>query len=342
MILKNADDKSKRINKLQELLSKSDKKLSRRIEQEMRIVRAEIRRDKDASELIGLYFDRIENAVVLHDLRIEINQKIAHIDHLIISGNNRFYVLNTRYFTHGLRSNDRGDYLRWCEWRKSFDVTPSPIEANARNVDVLIEALAFIGLSKVSAVVPFVVVSPDAIIGQSLASRAQGVIRLSQFVSAYEDDLAAIAQDNFSAISDALMVEGRAASASEIASMLLAMHKPLDIDYEAKFAPPVEEGFKRRASDVAHLTSVGQQEASLGSDVTKLNPACARCSSSKLRVEYGRYGFYFNCKACDANKLIKIECDMPGHTEVLRKEGSKYYRECGQCKSSSLYFENVV
>ncbi|MBU3989242.1 MAG: hypothetical protein KJ702_08030, partial [Gammaproteobacteria bacterium] len=48
------------------------------------------------------------------------------------------------------------------------------------------------------------------------------------------------------------------------------------------------------------------------------------------------------CAACEGNTPIKLGCGVDGHKERIRKEGRKFYRECTECKSSSLFFENPV
>lgn len=57
-------------------------------------------------------------------------------------------------------------------------------------------------------------------------------------------------------------------------------------------------------------------------------------------MQYGKYGYYFKCADCDGNTPIKIGCGHDGHKERIRKDGVKFFRECEQCKTSSLYFVN--
>jgi hypothetical protein len=43
---------------------------------------------------------------------------------------------------------------------------------------------------------------------------------------------------------------------------------------------------------------------------------------------------------CAGNTPIKLDCGHPGHKEKLRKDGDRFFRECGECQSSSLYYTN--
>jgi hypothetical protein len=59
-----------------------------------------------------------------------------------------------------------------------------------------------------------------------------------------------------------------------------------------------------------------------------------------LSVQYGKFGYYFKCGDCEGNSPIKLTCSA-GHKERIRKDGAKFFRECAECKTSALYFENT-
>ncbi|WP_238531468.1 hypothetical protein, partial [Rhodanobacter denitrificans] len=69
-------------------------------------------------------------------------------------------------------------------------------------------------------------------------------------------------------------------------------------------------------------------------------PRCKGCQSVDGRIEYGKYGYYFKCAACNANTAIKFTC-QPGHKPRLRKAGDQFYRECADCSASEIYFINL-
>ncbi|MBK5064868.1 NERD domain-containing protein [Burkholderia sp. R-70199] len=68
---------------------------------------------------------------------------------------------------------------------------------------------------------------------------------------------------------------------------------------------------------------------------------CRNCDSTNIQVAHGRYGYYFKCRICAANTPIKISCGLSGHSERIRKDGAKFFRECAVCATSTLFFQNV-
>lgn len=69
--------------------------------------------------------------------------------------------------------------------------------------------------------------------------------------------------------------------------------------------------------------------------------ACGACGSVLLAIQHGRFGYYFRCAGCGGTTPVVLGCGTPGHKEVLRKDGMRFYRECAGCGSSSLYFSNA-
>ena len=100
-------------------------------------------------------------------------------------------------------------------------------------------------------------------------------------------------------------------------SAALVVEEPDPVAYVAEAAPAVAE----------------QQKVDSG-------VKCRSCESGNLSVQYGKYGYYFKCADCDGNTPIKVSCGKEDHKERIRKDGPKFFRECEQCKTSSLYFVN--
>jgi hypothetical protein len=119
----------------------------------------------------------------------------------------------------------------------------------------------------------------------------------------------------------------------EIGRQLVALHRGKTTDYAAKFA------FDPQPQPHSEGTPVSRTSARPApTDDDK--PRCRACGSENLTIQYGKYGYYFKCSACEGNTPIKLGCGTAGHKERLRKEGNTFYRECADCKTSSLYFQN--
>ncbi|WP_054971093.1 nuclease-related domain-containing protein [Alicyclobacillus ferrooxydans] len=86
MIVKQPDDRSSHITQLEELLEivPADKKST--VAAELRALRAGMKGERDSSYLIDFDYGNSNNWVVIHDLRLEMNDRVAQIDHLIQLG----------------------------------------------------------------------------------------------------------------------------------------------------------------------------------------------------------------------------------------------------------------
>lgn len=89
MIIKQADDKSKDIQTLQELAARTDATpdVRQRIEQEIRNIRSGMKGEAEAAFEMEFNYAASKNWMVIHDLRLECDGRVAQIDHLLI---NRF------------------------------------------------------------------------------------------------------------------------------------------------------------------------------------------------------------------------------------------------------------
>ena len=54
-----------------------------------------------------------KNRIVIHDLRLELNGRVAQIDHLVLNRLLEVYVLETKHFTEGVSINDQGEFSIW-------------------------------------------------------------------------------------------------------------------------------------------------------------------------------------------------------------------------------------
>jgi len=68
--------------------------------------------------------------------------------------------------------------------------------------------------------------------------------------------------------------------------------------------------------------------------------ACQRCGGSDLSIHPGRHGYFFRCTPCQINTPIRLGCGHAGHNDRLRKVDRKFFRECAECGTSVLFFEN--
>ncbi len=87
MLLKTADDKSKRLALLEDLQRPTmlDARQKKWLRDELIRLRKGIQGEKDSAYYLDQYFKHGVNHVVLHDLRFVVDGDVAQIDHLVIN-----------------------------------------------------------------------------------------------------------------------------------------------------------------------------------------------------------------------------------------------------------------
>jgi hypothetical protein len=345
MICKDADSKDGALARLQDLLSKAPPDKASLIDRELRIMRAGVKGEQESAYLIDFHLRDSKNTAVIHDLRLELDDgRVAQIDHLLIHRTYRFFILETKHFSHGVKITDEGEFLRWNDWKKTYEGMPSPLEQNVRHAAVLHKALLSAGLPEPN-IESLVLVAPSARIDRPKRFDTSKVVKADQFMVALEKTLEA---GSFITIIGGLVKAAISDSVGEIAKKLVTLHRPIEVDYCAKFGitdAPAAAAASTVKPSTGHTAPSSPASASAAPRPTLTetgNPTCRACSSTELSVQYGKFGYYFKCGACNGNTPLKLDCGQPGHRERIRKEGPKFFRECAECGTSSLYFTNAA
>jgi len=105
------------------------------VEQEWKSLISGEKGEKNTAYLLDFFLDDKKNWMLIHDLRIEHEGKVAQIDHLIITRALDLFVLETKAYGDTLQILDDGSFLA-SYGRKKFAV-PSPVEQNKRHVYIL-------------------------------------------------------------------------------------------------------------------------------------------------------------------------------------------------------------
>ena len=348
MIIKNADSKASDLARLDALLAHADERQKKLITNELRMMRAGIKGEEESGYLLDFTFANSKYTAVAHDLRLEVGGRVAQIDHLVIHHTHRFYVLETKSFAHGLKINEHGEFLRWNGYTKAYEGMASPVEQNRRHAMVLKELLERLGY-KNPAIECFVLVSSKARIDRPRGNAFPEVVKADQFLTAYQKDLDASLNTItgfLSGVSKALLGE----SPDVLGNKLMEMHRPIRFNFEAKFGMGADFGNAVKATAIvptAHAPIIGTAwghtvDVSGNPTEAPKTPTCKSCSGTSLSVQYGKFGYYFKCRDCDSNTAIKIGCGVQTHKERLRKDGLTFYRECAECKTSSVYYANKL
>jgi hypothetical protein len=136
-LLKTADDKSKRLALLEDLQRSSmlDARQKKWVREELMRLTKGIQGEKESAYFLDQYFKDGENHVVLHDLRLVLDDDVAQIDHLVINRGNAIYLLETKNYAGNLLINDRGEFTAEYDGER-FGIQ-SPIEQSRRHERIL-------------------------------------------------------------------------------------------------------------------------------------------------------------------------------------------------------------
>jgi hypothetical protein len=137
MLIKSADDRQPDINALTALLERPDVDADtrRRIEREIKVVRAGAAGQRDAAYEIDFHYGPRPGWAVIHDLRLEVEGRVAQLDHLLINRLLDVWVLESKHFAEGVAIDEHGDWTGFYG-RRPYGI-PSPIEQNRKHVAVL-------------------------------------------------------------------------------------------------------------------------------------------------------------------------------------------------------------
>src|SRR5690606_33932009 len=96
-------------------------------DEESKRTRRGIQGERDAAFYIDSYFKDSVNNAVIHDLRIEVEDEVAQIDHLFFNRLMNFVLIETKCFNGNLVINEHGEFSVSYANGKAFGI-PSPIQ----------------------------------------------------------------------------------------------------------------------------------------------------------------------------------------------------------------------
>ncbi len=335
MIIKTADQKNQ-VEELERLVSVASWETRTKIERELKSVRSGIRGEKESAYLIDFDLKDSPNTAVIHDLRLEINGRVAQIDHLLIHRTLNVFVLETKNFHAGFKITEEGEFLRWNNFQKTFEGMPSPISQNGRHISVLKDAFAQIempkrmGLKLSPVFHSYVLVASSARIDRPKKFDTSQIIKADMWSKTLDKHLQ---NDSVVGTFGNLARFVAPDTLKDIAGKITALHVPASFEYASRFGVPEVPKAQEKPLEISNH----KEPPATASEVLK----CRGCGSSDdISIQYGKYGYFFKCKGCGGNTPIKINCGQSGHKERLRKEKNRFFRECANCNTSTLFFVN--
>ncbi|MEW6067360.1 MAG: nuclease-related domain-containing protein [Nitrospirota bacterium] len=241
MIIKEKDSKQAEIDELTSLLSlplPDNKKFL--IERELRFLKSGDRGENDSAYFINFYYAASKNWAIIHDLRLEHNDRVAQIDHLLINRFFNIFVLESKNFCYGVKITDNGEFL--VQFNNSFFAIESPIEQNKRHI-VVIESVIKdfdimpkrLGLTIMPAFKSYVLVAPKSRLIRPRKSNfdTSMVIKADMLTTSIEKAIEAMKP--LSLLASASKISS-SETLKEIAEDIASFHKPMKIDYRNRFS----------------------------------------------------------------------------------------------------------
>lgn len=323
MLIKQADDKSRDIEILTTLATRPDASadVRKKVEQEIRNIRSGMKGEAEAAYEMEFHYGASENWMILHDLRLECEGRVAQIDHLLLNRFLEIYVCESKRFSEGIAINEQGEFAAFYG-SKPYGV-PSPLEQNRRHMVVLESAFKSgqvpppkrLGLTLMPLLKGLVLVSKTARISRPKV-KIEGIDQVVK-----NDQLKArIDRDIGSANNPLLAVKIIGQDTLEdFAQRLAAAHKPVLFDWPAKFGlravpPPATVKPTSKAAQVvaptqslAKVAPIGEESIAI-TEQSELKKSKLVCFTCGVTVTYTVAKFCWFNKAKFGGNVFCMEC----------------------------------
>ncbi|MDO5691834.1 MAG: nuclease-related domain-containing protein [Pseudomonadota bacterium] len=298
MLIKSADDKSKRVALLQSL--QADSSLDRRqqdwVTGELWRLRQGIQGERDASHYIDSHFRDNENYAIVHDLRVVVDGEVAQIDHLLI-GRTICFLFETKCFGGNLKINDHGEFSVTYAGRRTFGIE-SPIEQSRRHEKTLRKLLDRLDLkTRTGLPIEFrhvVLVHPKATITRPSVGKfnTSNVIKADQLPSWHarfvEEDLSVIKM-----LSLVMNVRGTD-TVRAWAEKIVRQHRPSDLLALPEFLQSALHQEKSVEASSTTRPTLAQPVASVQGAAVSDAPKRLVCMTCGVKISYPEGKFCWN------------------------------------------------
>jgi hypothetical protein len=276
MLLKTADDKSKRLALLEDLQRSTmlDARQKKWLRDELIRLRKGIQGEKDSAYYLDQYFKHGVNHVVLHDLRFVVDGDVAQIDHLVINRAFGIYLFETKNYSGNLVINDHGEFT--AQYDDLHYGIPSPIEQSQRHARILQRVLKNLEIgNRIGGEMNFfhvVLVHPKSIIQRPKPKTfdTTNVIKADQFPSWHKQFV-----DKESTFGETLKLMANIRGLDTIqdwAKKLVRQHRPADLLQLPEFMMP------KPASVTPAMVSVAKPEPAIATE-----PSCPSCGKAMVQ-----------------------------------------------------------
>lgn len=306
MLIKEADSREADIAALADLLAQARNhvRTRQRIEEELRNVRAGITGEREAAHEIDFYYGTSPKYAIIHDLRLEMDGRVAQIDHLLIARFLAIWVCETKHFAEGVGVNERGEWVSY--WHRRPRGIPSPVEQNRKHQTILqdifekgvIPLPKRLGMTVKPEVRGLVLVSNRATISRPVGRKMEHLDGLDSVIKADQLDETVQRQVDgmLNTAGGAVRAMARFVSVAELrnfSQQLAALHKPTASDWPARFGL---RGSPRPTS--ADEEGLAVAAASTGNSCVRCHATVSERVAAYCAAHPDRFGGQILCFKC--------------------------------------------
>jgi ssDNA-binding Zn-finger/Zn-ribbon topoisomerase 1 len=285
------------------------------------------RAEEQMAHYLKRFFGGSPEVDVLNYLRIDLQGEVAQMDHLVLHPFG-LTIVESKSVAGSVQIKDDGQWIRW--FNKQPQGMRSPVTQARMQAMLLRELLARTVKQKGF----FDAVDFDVLVAIS----DSGTIQWPSSGSLPEVCKADQVPEKVLEKVEQRRVAGAGMLSSErrraISDFLRSIHLPLQQEMAPESAPSQETG----ATPAAVNEEAKPQEKEVGARLPA--KACKHCGGADLDAQYGKFGYYFACKACEKNTGIKFSCPACAGEGRIRKQGKEFFAECKTCEASALFHTN--
>ncbi|SME94985.1 nuclease-related domain-containing protein [Pseudogulbenkiania subflava] len=316
--------------------------------------------EREMAFYLKRYFSDDPDVFVLHDIRIEFNDDVAQMDHLVIHAAG-MTIVETKSVAGRVQMKEDGQWLRWYGDRSSGMASPliqaklqmellrKFLRANTRQPEAIdrLPIDFLVAISSQGVYIPPKSNPPPEVcktdlVGEKL--RVKMVDVLAWFSESHRKLLADFLLRSHTPreapASGPVSAPAVVATAEPVAQEAYAVYQAEPV--KAKTTPVTRTAPEHLEYIGDRLKATGLSRFGGGSDGLRKVYAtyCKKCASQNLEFRYGKYGYYFKCLDCEENTSVKLDCRLCHRQTKLRKEGELLFVECAHCRLSEVLHRN--
>ena len=307
---------------------------------------AGIKQEQDVAFYLRRAYKDNERVLVLNDLRIEHDDEVAQIDHLIIYTYG-FVIVESKSIRGEVAVNEFGEWSR--SYRGQWSGMPSPIKQAELQLQLLKRYLCantekvigkFLGIQQGLGARCYDVlcaISSDAIINRANAPKdiAAKLVKSEFVVDSLNQTMRFLKFYQLIAKFVDTRPTFSVSELNQIGNFLLNGHT-LESSSEASGnnSPWAVQSLTQNTKDVREHTKYSPVPSK------QVRAQCKYCGEvDDLSAHSGRYGYFVQCGQCGKNTPLKRNCPGCGSQATkVRKSGPRFYLACSDCNYNTMIF----